>query len=181
MHGVIFSSLREFVGEVYGAEVARDLFRGEPLYFMTEAYPDEQLLELIGRAVETTGADADELVFEFGAFTVQNTFARLYRAFFEISPDARSFMLPLEQRIHALVRSTLPNAKPPQLKISEHGADGVRIVYSSPRRLCVLLRGLATGAARYYGETLEIEEPRCMLRGDEACTFELRFSPAPAA
>ena len=46
------------------------------------------------------------------------------------------------------------------------------ITYTSPRQLCALIDGLVTGVARHYGETIEIEQPLCMLRGDAAgCTF----------
>ncbi|MBA2537625.1 MAG: heme NO-binding protein, partial [Actinobacteria bacterium] len=52
----------------------------------------------------------------------------------------------------------------------------MRIEYSSPRRLCVLLTGLVRGTAAHYGEKAVIEQPECMLRGDAACLFEVRFS-----
>jgi glycyl-tRNA synthetase beta subunit len=75
------------------------------------------------------------------------------------------------------VRATIPNAAPPQLHVSELEGDGVTIVYTSPRRLCILLRGLTEGTARHYGETASIEESTCMRRGDDRCTFDVRFSP----
>jgi Haem-NO-binding len=106
------------------------------------------------------------------------TFARLYPTFFSIAGSARAFMLTVETRIHDLVRATIPNAGPPQLDVTELGDDGVAIVYTSPRRLCVLLRGLTEGTARHYGERSEIEETSCMLRGDDACRFEVRFTSA---
>ena len=83
----------------------------------------------------------------------------------------------METRIHELVRATIPNAGPPQLVVGELGDDGVSIVYTSPRRLCVLLRGLTEGTARHYGERAAIEEMNCMRRGDAACTFGVRFRP----
>ena len=89
-------------------------------------------------------------------------------------------MLTVEERIHELVRATIPNAGPPQLDVTELGDDGVSVVYTSPRRLCVLLRGLTEGTAQHYGERAEIEEKTCMLRGDAACTFDIRFRPATA-
>jgi hypothetical protein len=117
-------------------------------------------------------------------FTAQRTFTRLYPAFFAISPNTRAFLLTVEARIHELVRATIPSATPPELHVSELGDDGVTISYTSPRRLCVLLRGLAEGTARHYGETATIDETTCMRRGDPACTFEIRFSrevqPQPA-
>jgi heme-NO-binding protein len=181
VHGVVFSSLRDYVTETYGRELAQQVFADGGAYLLSEAYPDEELLSVIGRAVEATGRDADDFVFDFGAFTAQKTFARLYPAFFAISPSAREFLLTVETRIHELVRATIPNAEPPQLHVSERGAEGVSIVYTSPRRLCVLLRGLVEGTARHYGETAEVVETICMRRGDEACHFDVTLKPGQIA
>ena len=181
MHGVVFSSLRDYVTDRYGRETTEQVFADGGAYLLSEAYPDEQLLAFVGRAAELTRADLDELVFDFGVFTAQRTFARLYPAFFAISPTAREFLLTVETRIHELVRATIPNARPPQLHVTEIGDDGVRIVYTSPRQLCVLLRGLVEGTARHYGETAEMVETSCMRRGDAGCTFEITLRPEQSA
>jgi hypothetical protein len=177
VHGVIFSSFRDFVTAEHGGETAQRVFQGEPAYLLSESYPDESLDRLVARATEAVGGDAGELVHDFGVFTASTTFTRLYPAFFAIANSTREFLLTVETRIHELVRATIPNAAPPQLHVTELGPDGVSIVYTSPRRLCVLLRGLTEGTARHFGETAAIEEPTCMLRGDDRCTFEIRFSP----
>jgi hypothetical protein len=176
VHGVIFSSFRDFLTAEHGSETAQRVFRGEPVYLLSQSYPDESLDRLVGRATEAVGVGADELVHDFGVYTGSTTFTRLYPAFFAIANSTREFLLTVETRIHELVRATIPNAAPPQLHVTELGADGVSIVYSSPRQLCVLLRGLAEGTASHYRETATIEEPTCMRRGDDRCTFELRFS-----
>ena len=181
MHGVVFTSFRDYATATYGEAVSRSLFAGEPLYLLSESYPDERLSELVGRAVEATGADADGLVHDFGVFTAKTTFAHLYPAFFAISGSTREFLLTVETRIHELVRATIPNARPPQLAISALADDGVEITYTSPRRLCVLLRGLVEGTARHYGETSRIEERSCMRRGDRACVFDVRLSQSARA
>ena len=108
----------------------------------------------------------------------ETTFTRLYPAFFAIAPSAREFLLTVEGRIHELVRATIPHAVPPRLSISELDGDGVSIDYSSPRQLCVLLRGLAEGTARYYDEAATIEELTCMRQGAPSCRFEIRLSPS---
>ena len=176
MHGVIFSSFRDFLIAEHGHATAHHVFEGEPVYLLSESYSDERLGRLIARAKEAVGADEDELVHDFGVFTGSATFTRLYPAFYAIARSSRDFLLTVETRIHELVRATIPNAAPPQLHVTELGDDGVTIVYSSPRRLCTLLRGLTEGTARHYGETAAIEESTCMRRGDEHCTFEVRFS-----
>ncbi len=177
MHGVIFTSLRDFVSAVHGADAVERVFGGE-IYLLSEAYDDERLFALLGRACDAAGAESEDLLHDFGVFTAERTFTRLYPAFFAIAPSTREFLLTVETRIHELVRATIPMARPPELGVTEHGEDGVSIVYSSPRRLCVLLRGLTEGTARHYGETTSIDEQMCMHRGDEACRFAVRFSAA---
>jgi len=154
----------------------REVFANEPIYLLSEAYPDERLLDLISRTAEATGRTVDEVVYDFGVFTGKTTFTRLYPAFYSSAPSAREFLLTVEDRIHELVRATIPNAVPPQLKVDELGSDGVTIDYSSPRQLCVLVRGLADGTARHYGETVAIDEPSCMREGASSCRFEIRLS-----
>ena len=176
VHGVIFASYTDFLTARFGADVARTVFDGEPIYLMSEAYDDERLSALLTRTCETTGVSGETLLHEFGVFTAQKTFARLYPAFFAVAGAARPFLLTVEERIHELVRATIPQARPPQLHVSPLDDDGVTVEYVSPRRLCVLLEGLVQGTALHYGETAEIAQTACMLRGDPACLFDIRFS-----
>jgi hypothetical protein len=176
VHGVIFTSLQEYLTASHGDELAGDVFGGHADFLASESYPDERFLLLVERATQATGRHVDALVHDFGVFTAITTFTRLYPAFFSVAPSAREFLLTVEARIHELVRATIPNAAPPKLHVTELDGDGVSIVYSSPRQLCVLLRGLAQGTASHYGEQATIEEPACMRRGDPACRFEVRLS-----
>jgi heme-NO-binding protein len=180
VHGVIFTSLRDYLTSAHGSELAQVVFADQPIFLLSESYDDGVLSEIIGKAARATGRDVGELCHDFGVFTGSTTFTRLYPAFFAIAPSAREFLLTVETRIHELVRATIPNAEPPRLRIEEHGDDGVRIVYSSPRRLCVLLRGLVQGTASHYGESASIDEVTCMLRGDASCTFEITLAGADA-
>jgi Haem-NO-binding len=177
VHGVIFTSLRDFAGARYGPDVVEEIFRGE-VYLLSESYEDESLVALLERAYAATGTEPDEFLHDFGVFTAERTFTRLYPAFFANAATAREFLLTVETRIHELVRATVPNVSPPELDVTELGDDGVSISYASPRRLCVLLRGLTEGTARHYGETTAIDETSCMHRGDGSCRFDVRFSAA---
>ena len=177
MHGVIFTSFRDYLEAEHGSDIRAKVFEGEPFFLLSDAYPDELLVALLGKAAATTEQDAGDLLEAFGVFAAARTFTRLYPAFFAVSRSAREFLLTVETRIHELVRATIPNAAPPQLNVTELGVDRVEIVYSSSRRLCRLLRGLAEGTARHYGERTEITELTCMLRGDDACRFEITLVP----
>ena len=181
MHGVIFASFGDYVAARFGPDVARRIMGEEQIYLMSEAYEDTRLFELIERVAREADLPQHDVVHEFGVFAATSTFARLYPAFFAVAGGARPFMLTVEERIHELVRATIPNAQPPQLKVVPLGEDGVEIAYSSPRQLCVLLRGLVEGTARHYGETATVGESACMRDGASACLFDVRFTPAPAA
>lgn len=176
MHGLIFTTFRDFVTSGYGPDTARTIFAGRPMHVMTEAYPDEDFLALVEEACKTTATDANDLVHAFGVFAGEETFPRLYPSYYAVAGGARPFLLNVEVLIHELVRATIPNATPPRLLVTPLDGDGVRIEYSSPRRLCVLLRGLVEGTARHYGESAALEESACMLRDAPACVFDVRLS-----
>jgi hypothetical protein len=181
VHGVIFASFGDYVAARLEPESAAAILDGEPAYLLSESYPDDRLVALVGRAAQVTGVAETELLRDFGAFTAEQTFARLYPAQFALAGGTRAFLLGVETYIHELVRATMPTARPPQLTVQEAGPDGVEIVYSSPRRLCHLLIGLTEGTARHYGEEVELTEFACMLRGDPACRFDVRVRPASHA
>ena len=176
MHGLIFVSLRDYLVAEHGATAEQHVMAGEPLYLVSEAYPDERFIALVDRASALTGLPRQTLLHDFGVFTAEKTFARLYPALFALSPTARTFLLTVETSIHQVVRVALPDALPPELDVSETGENAISITYTSSRRLCAMLRGLVEGTARHYGETVQIEELACMHRGDEACVFEVRFA-----
>ena len=180
MHGIVFTSFRDYLRVRRGSDFASEIFEGE-IYAMSEAYPDDAFVRLLARAGERMEVAGDELLRDFGAFTGEMVFPRLYTAFYTVAGGTLPFLLTIENRIHELVRATIPNARPPQLKVVPLGDDGVQIAYSSPRRLCVLLRGLVEGTARQYGETATIAESACMRAGAGACLFDVRFTSAPAA
>ena len=175
MHGLIFASFHDYLVTEHGPEVASDVTAGEPQYTLSEAYPDERFLALLEHARERTGLSRDELLFEFGVFTAATTFARLYTLLYKMSPTARDFLLTVETPIHDVVRVALPDARPPELAVTDRGGNGLEIVYTSPRRICAMLRGLVEGPARVYGETIQVEELECMHHGAAACRFALRF------
>jgi predicted hydrocarbon binding protein len=176
VHGLIFASFRDYLVAEHGATTEEEVMAGEPRHLVSEAYADEAFTSIVERACVTTALAHDVLLRDFGAFTAEKTFARLYPALFARSGSARSFLLTVESRIHQVVRVAIPDALPPELQVSEVGESAVSITYRSPRRLCAMLSGLVEGTARHYGEPAQIEERSCMQRGDDRCTFEVLFA-----
>ena len=175
MHGLIFASFRDYLVTEHGADVAHDVTEGEPQYTLSEAYPDEQFLAVLEHACARTGLSRDQVLFEFGVFTAATTFARRYSLLFKSSTNARDFLLTVETPIHEVVREALPDARPPELAVTDLGDEGLEILYTSPRRICAMLRGLVEGTGHVYDERLEIDEPECMHQGASACRVLVRF------
>lgn len=176
MHGIVFTSFRHYVASRFGRERAAKLWSGKPPYLMTAAYPDDEFGRLFEEVREDTGVDARRLMRDFGVFAASRTFAMLYPAYFDEAATTRAFLLGVEERIHVLVRATIPDAAPPHLRVEPLGEDGVRIRYDSTRGLCTLLEGLVEGTAGHYGETAAIAQTECMHDGAPACVFDVRLT-----
>ena len=129
MHGVIFTSLRDYLISEHGTELAEEVLDGQPNFLLSEAYDDALLTDLVSRAAAAAGREMDDVHHDFGIFTARTTFTRLYPAFFAIAPSAREFLLTVETRIHELVRATIPNAAPPQWRV-----ETAELSVTSPRR-----------------------------------------------
>lgn len=169
MHGLIFTAFRQYCWtrlDEHSDEISREL----PNYVMTESYPDEEFEALVERAVEASGRSRRDILVDFGRFTGFWVFRVMRGDYYEESGSTRRFLLGVESRIHETVRESTPLAAPPRLHVMPLGDHGVSISYTSERKLCELLEGLVLGVAEYYGETVSIEQPLCMHRGDVACS-----------
>ena len=170
MHGLIFQSFRSFLVKRYGG-AAQAVAEEAAAYEPTEAYEDDDFSALLLRATADLDVPREELLEQFGEFAAAETFARLYPDYYTRSGGTRPFLLSVEERIHALVRTAVEGARPPHLHVLPFGDAGVAITYTSDRHLCRLVTGLVRGTASHYGERVAIEEPECMLRGAVACAF----------
>jgi predicted hydrocarbon binding protein len=162
--------LLQFTRNRYPAD-SDAIWRGEPQYLVTDAYPDKDFDRVLKSASEQLSKPASDLLREFGFFAAATTFHSLYPEFYEESGGTRQFLLDVEGRIHRLVRKSLPLASPPKLHVVAQGDHGVEVTYTSERGLCDLVDGLIRGTADYYQEHFAVEHPQCMRRGDPECAF----------
>jgi len=175
MHGTIFTELEKFVGARLG-DGAWQTLRGKAgiapdrAYEVFGSYPDEEVFALVGAASETTGLPATALLEDFGEFIAPDLLEMYWGA---IAPEWRTLDVieHTESTIHTVVRVDHPGAAPPYLRVTRSGEREVTVLYTSPRRLCAIARGIARGIARHYGESLEITDRRCMHRGDSDCVI----------
>lgn len=175
MHGLIFFYLQKFADVAAAGTTSWKGIRASTVtsaakYLPSGIYPDADAVAILSTIAETTGRPLPSILEEFGEFLAPHL---IKVAGPVVDPSWRTLDLieHTEAIIHAMVRVQNPGASPPVLETVRQSPDELHLVYSSARRLCTLAVGLMRGIAAHYGETIRIEEPSCILRGDPFCSF----------
>ena len=177
MHGTIFAELQKYVETKLGPKTWLQLKSAAGVereaYSPFETYPDTEVVALVSVASRLTRTPAAALLEDFGEFIASDLLEMYWGA---IDPAWRTLEVieHAEETIHAVVRIDYKGALPPYLKAERLGPDEVRIIYTSPRRLCAVAKGITRGIARYYGEQVTITDETCMHRGDADCRILIR-------
>jgi len=175
VHGLIFFYLQKFAdvaaaGSTSWQGIRSSVTTTASRFLPSGSYPDADAVAILSTIAETTGRPLPVILEEFGRFLGPHL---LKVAGTAVDPAWRTLDLieHTEAIIHTMIRSSKPGAAPPVLEAVRQGPDELHLVYASARRLCPLAIGLMHGIADSYGETLRIEEPSCLLRGDPFCSF----------
>src|SRR5262245_58250621 len=181
MHGLIFLQFQRFAQKQGGIPAWESLLREAQLpvksYSPARAYPDEEVLALVGAAGRLLNMPVGAVLEAFGEF-VAPELIRLYGRLIEPGWKTLDLIENTEKLIHTAVRVGNPGAQPPVLNCVRSTRDELQIVYSSDRQLCGIAKGIVKGVARHYGETVRITEDACMLRGDPYCALQVTRVPA---
>ena len=179
MKGIIFNLLEEVVTEQFGEQTWDQLLdqaQVEGSFTSLGNYPDEDLFKLVAAASAALKQTPDAVVRWFGVSALP-LLAKKYPAFFDRHQSTRPFILTLNGIIHPEVRKLYPGADTPEFDFDTSSSEVLVMNYRSKRKLCSLVEGFTEGAAAHYHETVSIEHPLCMHRGDECCRLEISFKP----
>ena len=184
MQGIVFDQLRAFSDHL-GPQVWSSLLEEATLprrsYFVTETYPDDELEALVGAASRLLGRSRNEVLQEFGRFLTSGLLS-IYGVFLEKGWGLREVLLNTESTIHRVVRLRDAGADPPRLRILEGPQPNqVSIMYTSPRRMCWLGKGIIQGLADEYKTPIVIRDVRCMHADDPSCEISVRIGPSDDA
>lgn len=180
MKGIVFNVLEKVVGDAHGEDTWDALVETAGVdgsYTSLGSYPDAELLAIVGAASEALKLPAWDVVKWFGTAALPE-FAARYQPFFEPHASTRDFLLTLNEIIHPEVRKLYPDAACPDFDFKTLPDGRLSMTYSSAKKLCAFAEGLVAGAAAHYGETVEIEQPTCMLHGGDHCVLVLTFGKA---
>jgi hypothetical protein len=179
MHGVFFHFLKEFMQERYGGKDAWESLLiangyAYKVYFPVKEYPDTELTSLIDKAGMLLDIPTERLMEDFGEFLAP----RLLQFYSMYIKDRKLSSLELLQNLSTEIRPAIqrrnPDTNPPEITTSELGKHHIQLYYNSPRRLCVIVRGMLRGIGNHYNETLEFNETECMHQGASECVFDIQ-------
>jgi len=175
--GIVFNLLEQVVARDFGEDTWDALLEESGLdgvYTSLGSYPDDDLRKLVSAASGPLSLPPNDVISWFGRNALP-LFAERYPQLFEPHASARSFVLTLNDIIHPEVRKLYPGIDVPEFDFGVR--DELLVMeYRSPRKLCAFAEGLLLGTADHYGERLTIEQPSCMLRGDDRCVIEIAFT-----
>lgn len=181
MKGIVFNLLEEVVSTQLGEDAWDEVLEAaaaEGAYTSLGNYPDEEFSRLIAAVSERTGRNCREALKWYGHRSMPYL-AQRYPEFFSTHRSLRSFLLSLNDVIHAEVRKLYPGAEVPIFEFeTPAGAaahDTLIIHYRSKRQLCQLAEGFIAGASDHYREQVVVTQPSCMLEGADVCQLVCRF------
>lgn len=176
MHGIVYFLLQQFVESSWDNATWTSMFETAGLerktYLPTDVYPDAEILALVEAGAKVADASEEEVLTAFGRFLAPNLMA-IHGAL--IHPEWRTLetILNTEEVMHTMVRQSKPGAQPPVLKCVQVDDNTLQIIYTSPRKLCPLAKGIMQGIADHFGETIRIDDQSCMLNGDFFCSMSV--------
>lgn len=183
MQGFLFFEFRQYVQKKLGLNIWDEILKkagvGPKMYISLLGYPDEEFNAIIFAAAEIIGKSVPYVLEDFGMYVIPG-YIRI--ASHKIDPKWNALDLlenvPIVFR-HVLV-SAFTGSLPPLMKFVRSKPDEVTIYYTSPRKLCILGRGIIKGFAKYCNNEVKITELSCMLKGDPQCQIVVKLLPTPA-
>jgi hypothetical protein len=175
--GIVFNLLEQAVARAHGETVWDQLLDAVGLtgaYTSLGNYPDEEIEALAGEAARMLGLSRPDVLRWFGQAAMP-ILAETYPAFFTPHVSARSFVMGVNDIIHAEVRKLYPGAACPHFNIRQDDAGALLMDYRSSRNLCALAQGFIEGAAAHYGEAVDFHHASCVEHGHEHCSFRIRW------
>jgi len=177
MKGIVLNLLEEAIRRHHSEAAWEAVLDGAHLdgaYTSLGNYPDDDFHALVAAAGRVTGQEPEAFVRWFGEHAIAPLAERYPRLFAQ--PSTRAFLLTLNSMIHPEVRKLYPGSDVPHFDYLPSTGSSLVMSYVSKRRLCGFAEGLIAGAAKHFRERASIAQRQCMLRGDDACIFDVTFA-----
>lgn len=180
MLGIVFNALEEFVLETADMETwnavidASDLQSGGA-YTFGVTYEDSEIVSLATNLCKQLDIPLETGLDLFGQFLFGYLIKKGPIELQEYN-DTQTLLKNIEDVVHRDVKRLHPNAYTPFFEYLPDTQSSGSLTYASKRRLCMVAGGLLQGAAKHYGQSVEMEHVQCMHDGAENCIWQVKFS-----
>jgi predicted hydrocarbon binding protein len=182
MQGIMFVELSGYSEELLGPKAWKETLVEAGLddraYTLDTPGPDDEFLALVTSAATRAGRELQTVLEGFGEYVAPHLLGGEYGQLVDPDWDLLDFLEHTEAAIHTVVRARDPRSRPPKLRVVRPLPDQILVLYESSRRMCSVAKGIIRGAARHYGQEIQISEPRCMLAGSTRCEITVHKVPA---
>lgn len=178
MRGVIFTVLCDMLEEMRGLAFVNEVLEEANLesggiYTAGGNYPPEEVDKIVDLLEIKFELPKEFILRSYGEFLL-NALSQKFPHFFE-TDSLKQFLLGVHDYIHVEVTKLYPQSDLPDIHYKDDETDSLIMIYQSERRMCFLAEGLIAGAATYFKQEYSLLHSTCMHRGDEHCTFEIKF------
>jgi len=174
MKGIIFKILESTVIEQFDDlawDQALEKAGLSGAYTSLGNYADSDIVAILQALPATSGAELSDRLRWFGYHAIPALKSN-FPHFFE-GHDLRSMLPTLNHVIHPEVRKLYPGANPPVFELDEQ--KQIALIYRSDRKLCHLAEGFILGTANALGETIEVQQSKCMHNGHRHCSIDISW------
>lgn len=178
MKGAVFIALNDMVERHHGIDVWEEILaRVQPecggIYISTENYPDEDVVKYVGVISEKLNLPTTDVTRIFGRYLFDELNSKM-SIFSKQSEGLFDFLDSIEKVVHKEVRKLYTSTSLPTIDCSIESESELIMNYSSERKLCYLAEGLISGAADYFGDTIELQHSACMHHGAKRCELVVK-------
>jgi len=163
LHGIIHAELKKYVEARHGSDAWKACLEtagfSHKMFLPISTYPDADAVAIVTAASKLTNIPAERILEDFGEFIAPDLIS-MYQSLIEPHWKTAELLLHTEDVIHRVVRINNPGAQPPKLRFEQLGPNELKLYYDSPRRMAAVAKGIISGVAKHYGQTVLIREHR---------------------
>ena len=161
MYGMIHQAARDLAVSKLGPEQWERLVEASGLsdrhFIGVEYYSDEETMRIVSLIADRLGLDMAEAFRQLGGAWVDFAGASTYGRVLQMAGDDLETFLSNLDRMHASIKSNMPQAALPGFEVVSSAGEAIRVLYRSERKgLAPFVQGILASVAERFGETLEV-------------------------
>lgn len=182
MIGLIQHILFESLSENLGDEIVQKIYVSANIphdrkFRMDKSYSDEEWQRILAATMKHTNLNAAQIDKYYAREFIKYG-AKFFPTWFAMAKNSFEF-LRMQPAIHNSIASGLSESEDRKKVLDkfrmETSPGEIITIYSSPNKHCNLFKELALELARYYGDSIEINESECMHQGADECRIKINW------